>query len=243
MVISLVVPVSTKATGKFRVRIEPDGQMISAEHSPEELDMMRAFTTFGAEPPAWYEIVKSYYFNTAHWLLHKHGFYEAILPQQRGLVCLDMAKHVLPLFERAGETTPAEVSIVQKAFRVAGPYAVGHRQTLSGAQVRAESAVLLLGMDKDERVIERTTLGAEALAAITIALSTVSEAPPLGVSRDDIVKVGQAARDAALALDEERGQSPLNPHNLGPAVAAEMRWQGARLVRALDPAKVCRGPQ
>jgi hypothetical protein len=239
-VVSLVVPVSTKATGKFRVRIKTNGQMTSAEHSPEELEMMRAFVAFNAQPPAWYEIANDYHRHTVHWLLHKHGMYEALLPEQRGLICLDMAQHVLPLFEREAEA-PEEISVVRKALQIARPYARGSEQRLPAAQVRAEQDVFLLGMDEENRVIERTHLGAEALAAITIALDTVSSAPPLGVTRDDIVKVAQAARDVVLALDDLNGELPLNPHKLGPATAAEMRWQGARLVRALDPAKVCRG--
>jgi hypothetical protein len=249
-VVSLTVSGRAKGIGKFHVHIASDGHVSAANRSPEEMDMVRAFITFGAKPPEWYKVLVDYQASPVHWLLSKHMFYEALLPEQRGLLCLDMATHVLPLFERGEDTKPHEVRLLRKALRIARPYAMGKGE-LSDALVQAEDDVFRLGTEvKGKRgalyttyaSIDRSPIAAEALSAASTSLRYIVEAPPLGISRDEIKRIATAALDAAIELDKSQGLMPPFPRRgqLGHNAMAEARWQGVRLVQALDPAKVCR---
>jgi hypothetical protein len=243
------VPVRSKDSGKFRVRIEPNGQMVSADHTQAEIDMVRAFTAFGSTTPGWYTILEDYQLNPVHWLLAKHGLYEAILPEQRGLLCLDMAKHVLPLFENSPDTKPLERRMVRLSLRIAVPYAMGREDEISHDLIDAENAVYSLGtkvrgkrgaLYSSYTSVDRTNVARYALTAASNALIYITSAPPLGVSRYEIEMVASSARDAAIELDDGKILVRDAVQQLGPRATAETLWQAQRLMAALDPAKICR---
>lgn len=219
-VVALRVPYQCGGERHF-IAVDVTGRFILEAHP--SMDMIAAFTAFGAAKPHCMEIIEAHDSNPLYWLVARFAYQNMLSPEAHNELLIRMAEHALPLYKKCPNFSK---NAMQKTKRVlsearhhcAGTFGPGYKKIL----------------DEDVDAMRVYIRGLECpcaravMSVVWIAVNGLDQPQRQGHN----INLVSRATDGLIRESTPQADD-------GRKIIEERRWQAAQFIEVLDGEKIC----